>query len=76
MGIGGEEVGISNLPTQKELSVAIHRHCLACSGGSRKLVHACNITTCDLWLYREPETVMKPRKEKGQINIFDLVKEA
>ena len=31
-----------------ELLVAIHRHCLECSGGSRKEVQNCRIKGCNL----------------------------
>ena len=59
-------------PTPNELLVAIHRHCLACSGGSRKEVHNCTMKNCALHPYREPETSRKPRKIKGQISVFEL----
>ena len=65
-----------NYPTPNEALVAIHRHCLACSGGSRKEVHNCRIKDCNLWPWREPETVGRAGKEKGQISVFELVKEA
>lgn len=67
---------MKNNPTPNEPLVAIHRHCLACSGGSRKEVHNCRVTDCNLWVWREPETTARPRKEKGQISVFELVKEA
>lgn len=67
---------MKNQPTPEELQIAIRLHCLECSGGSRKLVHACNIKTCRLYPYRETETARKPKKEKGQMNIFELIREA
>lgn len=67
---------MNNKPTPNELLVAIHGYCLECSGGSRKLVHACNIRTCRLRPYRETETARKPKNEKGQMNIFELIQEA
>lgn len=36
----------------EEYAAAIRAHCLECSGGSRKLVEACNVTECRLWDYR------------------------
>ena len=67
---------MKNKPTPEELQRAIYQHCLECSGGSRKELKRCSIKTCSLHPYREPEAARKPRKIKGQINIFDMVKEA
>lgn len=67
---------MNNKPTPDELLIAIHKHCLECSGGSRKEVHRCGIKTCNLWLWREPETEKKPKKDKRQVTMFDLFKEA
>jgi len=67
---------MKNQPTPEELQRAIYQHCLACSGGSRKLLHNCNIKNCNLYPYREPEAKKKPMKVKGQVNIFELMKEA
>lgn len=36
------------------LLAAIHRHCLQCSGGSKREVHQCSIRDCNLWPWREP----------------------
>lgn len=67
---------MKNKPTPEELQRAIYQHCLACSGGSRKELKRCNIKNCALWPYREPDAAKKPRKIKGQINIFELAREA
>ena len=66
---------MKNQPTPTELLIAIHKHCLECSGGSRKELHRCGIKNCKLWPYREPEAKKKPRKIKGQVNIFDYMKQ-
>ena len=63
-------------PRPEELLNAIHKHCLECSGGSRKEVHRCGLKNCALWLWREPETEEKPEKDKRQVCMFDLIKEA
>ena len=60
----------------EELLIAIHKHCLACSGGSRNEVHRCEIKTCNLWPWREPEAQMQPRKDRRQLTMFELLKEA
>lgn len=67
---------MKNRPTPDELLVAIHKHCLECSGGSRNEVHRCGIKTCALWIWREPETAKKPRKDKRQVTVFEFFKEA
>lgn len=67
---------MKNTPTPEELQKAIYGHCLECSGGSRKQLHNCNVKKCKLYPYREPEAKKKPRKIKGQVNIFELMKEA
>lgn len=67
---------MKNTPTPEEMQTAIYQHCLACSGGSRKELHNCRIKTCKLYPYREPEAKKKPRKIKGQVSFFELMKEA
>lgn len=57
---------MSAKPTPDELLIAIHKHCLECSGGSRKIVRDCTIKNCNLYPYRQEPT-------KGQISLFDLV---
>ena len=60
-------------PTPQELLGAIHKHCLECSGGSRKEVHRCKLRGCALWFYREADNVSGPKQEKNQITIFDYL---
>lgn len=72
----GKRDAMSKKPTPDELLVAIHRHCLACSGGSRKEVRRCKLTACELWPWREPEGEGKPKRDKRQMSMFDLMKEA
>lgn len=58
-------------PTPQELIAAIHAKCLDCSGGSRKLVHNCDIEYCPLWPFRRSEA--KERNQiRGQIGLFDI----
>lgn len=71
----GKRDAMSKKPTPDELLVAIHRHCLGCSGGSRKEVHRCGLKNCALWPYREPENEGKPKKDKRQVTFFDLIQE-
>lgn len=60
----------------KELS-AIWRHCLMCSGGSRRLVDECTITSCALHPYRSGRVMVNseaPDREDtihGQTSMFD-----
>ena len=63
-------------PTPEVLLVSIRAKCLDCSGGMRKEVQRCKMWECPLWPYRTSDAHGKQRPEKGQINIFDLVKEA
>lgn len=63
-------------PTPQELLGAIHKHCLECSGGSRKEVHRCKLRGCALWPWRETGNDVRCAKEKGQITMFELFKEA
>ena len=67
---------VDKKPRPEELLVAIHKHCLECSGGSRKEVHRCGLRSCALWIWREPETQARPKKDKRQVCMFDLFKEA
>lgn len=69
-------MAMRNPPSPDALLVAIRAKCLDCSGGSRKQLHNCNVKKCKLYPYREPEAKKKPRKIKGQVNIFELMKEA
>ena len=65
---------MSKKPTPDELLVAIHKHCLECSGGSRKEVQNCKIKGCNLYKYRQEPTRQREKPPKGQITLFDLVK--
>lgn len=65
---------MSAKPTPDELLVAIHKHCLECSGGSRKEVQNCRIKGCNLYKYRQEPTRQREKPPKGQITLFDLVK--
>lgn len=62
---------MSKKPTPQELIAAIHAKCLECSGGSRKLVHNCNIEYCALWSYRQSEP-KESGQVRGQIGLFDI----
>lgn len=64
---------MSKKPTPDELLVAIHKHCLECSGGSRKEVQNCKIKGCNLYQYRQEPTRQREKPPKGQITLFDLV---
>ncbi len=65
---------MSAKPTPAELLVAIHKHCLECSGGSRKEVQNCRIKGCNLYKYRQEPTRQREKPPKGQITLFDLMK--
>ena len=65
---------MSAKPTPEELLIAIHKHCLQCSGGSRKEVQNCRIKGCNLYKYRQEPTRQREKPPKGQITLFDLVK--
>lgn len=65
---------MSTRPTPGELLVAIHKHCLECSGGSRKEVQNCRIKVCNLYPYRQEPTRQREKPPKGQTTLFDLVK--
>lgn len=67
---------MSKKPTPDELLTAIHKHCMECSGGSRKEVHRCKLERCALWPWREPESEGKAKKDKRQVTMFELMKEA
>ena len=58
--------------THDELLIAIHKHCLRCSGGIRECVRNCTIKDCDLYLYRQEPTRIREKLLKGQITLFDL----
>ena len=64
-----------NYPSPDTLLVAIRAKCLDCSGGMRKEVHGCKLRDCPLWPYRAAEAQDRPKPAKGQINIFDYVKQ-
>ena len=66
---------MNNKPTPDELLIAIHKHCLACSGGSRKEVQNCRIKGCDLYPFRQEPIRQRERPSKGQLTFFDVVKE-
>lgn len=53
----------------EEYAAAIRAHCLECSGGSRKLVEACNVTGCRLWDYRNAgaEACMERRRKPATV---------
>lgn len=65
---------MSTKPTPDELLVAIHRHCLECSGGSRKEVQNCRIKGCNLYPFRQEPTRQREKPAKGQLTLFDLMK--
>ena len=65
---------MKNKPTPDELLIAIHKHCLACSGGSRKEVQNCRIKSCDLYPFRQEPTRQREKPTKGQISFFDVMK--
>lgn len=61
-------------PTTDELLIAIHKHCLECSGGSRKEVQNCRIKGCNLHPYRQEPTRQREKPLKGQLTLFDMMK--
>lgn len=65
---------MSGKPAQDELLIAIHKHCLACSGGSRKEVQNCRVRGCDLYPYRREPIRQREKPTKGQITFFDMMK--
>lgn len=65
---------MSTRPTPEDLLIAIHKHCLECSGGSRKEVQNCKIKRCSLHKYRMEPARIREKPPKGQITIFDLIK--
>lgn len=65
---------MSAKPTPEELLIAIHKHCLACSGGSKKEMQNCRIKDCNLWPYRMEPARVREKPDKRQINMFDLMK--
>ncbi len=66
---------MSGKPAPDELLIAIHKHCLACSGGSRKEVQSCRIKGCNLYPYRQEPIRQRDKPIKGQISLFDVLKE-
>lgn len=60
--------------TRDELLIAIHKHCLECQGGSRKLVKNCGIRRCNLYPYRQEPTRIREKPVKGQVTLFDMMK--
>lgn len=58
-------------PNAYDLLGAIHRHCMCCCGMSRKAVHQCNITGCDLWKNRENAGDEKPKRKYEQLSLYD-----
>ena len=64
---------MSSKPTPQELIAAIHAKCLECSGGSRKEVHNCKLTDCQLWPHRRSEAREKQAPANGQISVFDII---
>lgn len=67
---------MSAKPTPEELLIAIHKHCLECSGGSRKEVQSCRIKGCSLYPYRMEPARIREKPPKGQMTLFDVIKEA
>lgn len=65
---------MSAKPTPEELLIAIHKHCLACSGGSKKEMQNCRIKDCNLWPYRTEPARVREKPDKRQITMFDLIK--
>lgn len=65
---------MSTKPTSNELLIATHKHCLECSGGSRKEVQNCRIKDCNLYPYRQEPTRQREKPIKGQLTLFDLMK--
>ena len=65
---------MSAKPTPEELLIAIHKHCLQCSGGSRKEVQNCRIKGCNLRPYRQEPARIREKPPKGQVTLFDLMK--
>ena len=53
------------------MAAAIRAKCLDCSGGSRKLVHNCDIEYCPLWPFRRSEA-KEHNQIRGQIGLFDI----
>lgn len=66
---------MSRKPSADELLLTIRKHCILCSGGSRKEARNCLVKDCMLYPYRIPDSE-KPKREmkntEGQISIFDL----
>ena len=65
---------MSKKPTPDELLTAIHKHCMDCSGGSRKEVQNCRIHGCSLYPYRQEPARERIKPPKGQVTLFDLMK--
>ena len=65
---------MSSKPTPDTLLAAIHRHCLECSGGSRREASRCRMKNCALYPWRVPEATEKAKKDKRQVTMFELVR--
>lgn len=64
-------------PAADELLLIIRKHCLKCSGGSRREVKNCLVHDCLLYPYRitDDGKAGKKQMESGrQLSIFDLYK--
>lgn len=60
-------------PRPEELLIAIHKHCLQCSGGNRKEVQSCKLKWCDLYPYRQEQTRPREKPAEGQMTVFNLI---
>ena len=56
----------------QKMEAAIHRHCLMCSGGSRKEVENCSLKSCALYPYRQPDSARSPQKPAAQLSMLDM----
>ena len=58
----------------QKMEAAIHKHCLACSGGSREMVDKCEIRDCALYPYRQPQRASAPKKPTAeQVSVFEAM---
>ena len=67
---------MSKQPTPAEILADIRAYCLDCMGGSRKAVQHCTSRECRLWRHRAENTGEKPKRNKGQVTMFDLIRKA
>ena len=65
---------MSAKPTPEELLIAIHKHCLDCSGGSRKEVQNCKIKGCSLYPFRQEPARERVKPDKRQVTLFELMR--